>query len=383
MKYKVAIIISLVALLVLPAIASAQATFGRQAGTVKDEDGNPLVGVKVTAGSYSVMTDEKGQFRFSRLEPGAYMFAFEKEGFVPSQGRRMVREGLDNAHMIVTLQKAVLTPKQQAAQLFQEANQLMQGRKFKEALDIFEQAMELDPDEVAYKANSGMCLYFLGEYEDALQYLEPAVSAYGNNPMVVTLTADSYFYSRDFEKAATYYENLAKLQPLDAPAMLNLSICYHEQDKLDEALASIDKVLGMEADNEDAIQRKAAILVDMEDYEGAIASLEKLHEIQGDSIDAKVKDTLMTMLEEMALTKIRDGKPAEAVSYVDKFVAAADSDEKKIGMLKEAGDKLLEGGHTAEALPLFERIIAMAPGSEAAVEAQKVIDVAKEVGETS
>lgn len=65
-------------------------------GTLKDDEGNPLPGVTVVAGSpslilpqVSTITDEKGFYRLPQLTPGIYKVVFELAGF-----KKVVREGI-------------------------------------------------------------------------------------------------------------------------------------------------------------------------------------------------------------------------------------------------------------------------------------------------
>lgn len=74
----------------LPLTASAQALTGAFIGTVRDEQGAVLVGVRVRLASPALMggtatatTNEKGQFRFPVLPPASYVIDIERDGFAP------------------------------------------------------------------------------------------------------------------------------------------------------------------------------------------------------------------------------------------------------------------------------------------------------------
>src|SRR5438067_2150072 len=80
---------SLVPMMVLSALlaanAAAQTLTGSITGTVKDEQGGVLAGVTVTltgkTGARTSVTDTTGLYRFSALDPGAYVIAAELSGF--------------------------------------------------------------------------------------------------------------------------------------------------------------------------------------------------------------------------------------------------------------------------------------------------------------
>ncbi|MEM6702432.1 MAG: carboxypeptidase-like regulatory domain-containing protein, partial [Acidobacteriota bacterium] len=78
--------LALIALmLVVPALAFAQAPTGNVFGTVADKDGAALPGVTVTLSGLGAprtqITDSQGQFRFLALDPGTYSIKAELEGF--------------------------------------------------------------------------------------------------------------------------------------------------------------------------------------------------------------------------------------------------------------------------------------------------------------
>src|SRR5262245_66607437 len=81
----VKVVLVLVALVVIPAIAHAQASI---VGTVRDSSGAVIPGVTVEASSpvliektRSVLTNESGQYSIESLRPGSYTVTFALPGF--------------------------------------------------------------------------------------------------------------------------------------------------------------------------------------------------------------------------------------------------------------------------------------------------------------
>jgi len=71
----------LVALILVAGVAHAQTSVGTIEGTVTDEQGAILPGVTATLagprGAQTVVTDEKGQYRFISVQPGTYTLKVE------------------------------------------------------------------------------------------------------------------------------------------------------------------------------------------------------------------------------------------------------------------------------------------------------------------
>src|SRR5262245_11149573 len=76
-------------LLLGAATGFAQTYTGTVAGTVNDEQGGVLPGATVTlagkTGSRSSVTDAKGEYRFTAVDPGTYDITVEMQGFRPKK----------------------------------------------------------------------------------------------------------------------------------------------------------------------------------------------------------------------------------------------------------------------------------------------------------
>ncbi len=77
-----------VTLLLMGSMSSAQIRTGTITGTVKDTQGEVLPGAtvgisgeKLLGGARSIITNEKGKFRFPNLTPGKYEVTVTMEGF--------------------------------------------------------------------------------------------------------------------------------------------------------------------------------------------------------------------------------------------------------------------------------------------------------------
>jgi hypothetical protein len=85
---------ALVALLLLPAAASAQSLLGTVSGVVTDQQGGSLPGATLTlagkTGAKTAVTDSSGAFRFVAVEPGTYTVTAELASFSPKKQENVV-----------------------------------------------------------------------------------------------------------------------------------------------------------------------------------------------------------------------------------------------------------------------------------------------------
>jgi len=103
--------ILLAATLVAVCAGSAHAQIGRVNGVVKDESGQPLKGVTITADnsdigqSFTATTDDKGRFGIIGLRAGQWRFIAQSPGFAPEGGAMPVRMGGPNPPITFTLKR--------------------------------------------------------------------------------------------------------------------------------------------------------------------------------------------------------------------------------------------------------------------------------------
>ncbi len=85
---------------------------------------------------------------------------------------------------------------------------------------------------------AGVCAYKLGEYEEAIEYLNGFdADAVNASPVAIGLAGDCYSVQEDYENAAKYYVKAAAFDnALTAPMYLKkLGIVYEELKKFEEA----------------------------------------------------------------------------------------------------------------------------------------------------
>ena len=79
----------LLLLVLAAATAGAQSFSGTVSGTVTDEQGGALPGATVTlsgkTGSRTTVTDAKGEYRFTAVDPGSYAISVALTGFRPTK----------------------------------------------------------------------------------------------------------------------------------------------------------------------------------------------------------------------------------------------------------------------------------------------------------
>jgi tetratricopeptide (TPR) repeat protein len=250
-----------------PAWSQAWAGRGRLQGAVKDEGGKPVAGAKVTLrkgtdrvdanadGPAPLTTDKNGKWSILGLAQGAWGVLIEKEGFIPSEGKVQVNEFGPAQPINITL--------------------------------------KVIPKEVLEKA----------EQESAAGQAKAAIER-GN----ALLNEGKYAEAR-----ASYQEGMAKLEDKTLHPVILRAIAdtYFREDKVDQAIGSLQQALAMAPDDVDSLRLLVNLLVAAGREAEAQAFMEKLPE--GTTMDP---NTILNL----GIKAFNDGKMDQARSHFDRAV---------------------------------------------------------------
>lgn len=213
-----------------PLIAGAQ---GRILGTVVDEEGEPLQGVKVTVHGLDIdaaveaTTNKKGKFRLLLLDAThKFKVVLEKDGY------QTVEEPL--------------TPKP--------------GGNFRGEWRMVASQMEAEleaaqgSNEAIEKFNQAAQLYNAGDIPGAVSNFEAALALAPEMPAANKILAQIYVSQGDFERAVTKAEKLREVEPEDSEATLLLYDSYSGVGRTEEAEALLDQALAEGQNREVAIR---------------------------------------------------------------------------------------------------------------------------------
>jgi len=173
--------------------------------------------------------------------------------------------------------------------LAQEGSRLMRASKYKEALAYFERACEGDASS-SNLFNYGVCLVHQEKDAEAVDVLERAAEADdGSNWRIPVSLGTIYVRGKDFDKAVDAFgvamkNDVAKKQSTVnfnfAVALLNVG------GRDQEAREPLEFVISVEPDNIVALNLLAMLLIQEEDYGGAIELLQRAAKLPGADKDA-------------------------------------------------------------------------------------------------
>jgi tetratricopeptide (TPR) repeat protein len=282
--------ILLLAFLIISALTAFQQ--GAFRGTVRDKNGNPLEGVKVTIVSMSysavkltVRSDKKGQFIQIGLQPDYYQLRCEKDGFLPVvlEKRVPLGETIDSSF---TMEEGAPTIGEPLGEKdFKRGNDLFSAGKYEEAVEAYKEAILKEPQEPIYQNNLGICYTRLERYDQAIET----------------------------------FQAMLKIRPQSYSANRSLGELFGLQKKYGEALPYFAKASEVSQDDPDAFYNWGACLVNTQDLDRAAAAFLKAKELKPD---------YAAVYYQLGMISVNQNKKEEAIRYLEKFLELAPDDAK-------------------------------------------------------
>jgi tetratricopeptide (TPR) repeat protein len=306
----------------LPAAAQSWAGQGRLQGEVRDEQGKPVEGVKITLrhsadrvdpkadGPKSVSTNKNGKWSILGLTGGAWGILLEKEGYMPSEGQVKVNEYSVAQPIMITLK---LPPKevQQAAKepsknalakaALEAGNADLEAKRYSEARAQYEKALGLlevdDPTlKLSIQRTIAKTYYEDKQPDKAIETLKTSLATAPGDPETLQLLVSLLVAQNKEDEAKTYMAQLPQGTKIDPSARLNIGIKAYNEKKLDEALKQFDQVVQENPSLADAYYFRGLVYLNMNKTAEAKADFQKLIELDpNNQYVADAKEFLKSM----------------------------------------------------------------------------------------
>jgi len=253
----------------LPAFAQSWAGRGRLQGEIRDEQGNPVEGAKITLrkgtdrvdpnadGPKSITTNKKGKWSVLGLAGGTWGILIEKEGFLPSEGQVPVNEYTVATPLNITLKvipKEVIQKAQEASGnakakvAIEEANALLGESKFAAARARYEEALAvLEMDDPVLKSSLERTIartwFEEGNTDKAIDTLKESLALNPEDVDSLQLISTLLVSAGREKEADEYMAKLPEGVKVDPNSLLNLGIKLYNEKDLTGALEKFDKVV--------------------------------------------------------------------------------------------------------------------------------------------
>ncbi len=232
---------------------------GRVKGKVFDQDGNPIEGVVVKlwhvekASGFEVKTNSKGEWHANFIRGGDWDIDFTKEGYAPKKIRVHLKGMGKNEDIVVKLEKlqAPAIPAELLDQV-DKANALYNEGKFQEALAMFQEMVEKNPNVKVLNWNIGNCYFQMGQYNKALEHYMMAEADFPDKTQFWMQVGNTYMMLKNFEKAEEAFNKIGIDKIEDPVALYNLGEVLMAKN-LQMAIQALERAVQLKPDFVDAL----------------------------------------------------------------------------------------------------------------------------------
>lgn len=156
-----------------------------------------------------------------------------------------------------------------AVEWYNKGNDWLNKGMWKEAIECYNRALELDPDlSIAYN-NRGKAYGDLGQYDKALADCTRALELNPNLDVAYNNRGALYGKLEQYKKALVDFEKALSLNPDSALFYNNRGFAYYRLGRRDEALSDYNKAIDLDPDNKKTYMSRATIYWMNQDFEKA------------------------------------------------------------------------------------------------------------------
>lgn len=164
------------------------------------------------------------------------------------------KSGTYNVELIVTNDKGIkgssiiaifVDLKENATELADKGKAFYDQGKYDEAIQAYDEAINLDHNNATTWANKGMAFFAQGKYDETILAYNEAIKLDPNDGSVWNNKGTAHDFQGNFEEAAQAYDEATKLEPRDAFIWNNKGLALKNQGKYDEAIQSFDKAINI------------------------------------------------------------------------------------------------------------------------------------------
>lgn len=158
------------------------------------------------------------------------------------------------------------------------------------AIEISDVAMEVNPNSPIVLYWRGFILEVLRKYDEALEVYDKLIKIDSENPEVWNSRGNLLTDMGQPEEAIESFNKAVELclddSEMDADALNRMGNAYIDIGKLDEALDCYNKAINLEKNNIDFLLNKGVVLMELGEFEKAVASFDKVLLKNPDNEDA-------------------------------------------------------------------------------------------------
>jgi len=273
---------AIIGLFCLSAFSQDFAGKARTGGTVTDQDGNPIEGVKVklfcvkTESGLEKYTDKKGVWKASWIKGGTWYIDFEKVGYLPKNISTELSELSKNPEIPTVMEKSeeVLMTKS-VKKNFDKGYSLYDEGNYNEAIEVYKQVLVDYPDAYIVNMSIGDCYFKMEDYVQAEEIYQIVLEKEPENHEVLLAIGNCFSNQGDNDKAFEWYKKIEIDNIKDAVVLYNIGTYFYNGAQTEDAVLYYKKALEIKEDFLDAIYQLGLAYLSLGNNPAALYEFER------------------------------------------------------------------------------------------------------------
>lgn len=184
------------------------------------------------------------------------------------------KEALDAYNQAVELKP------EYAEALLGQGNSLLELKRYEEALEAYDKAIQIQPNYVEAWNGRGKGLDYLQRYEAAINAFDSALKIQQNNLEAWTNKGNLQIKLQQYTEAIASFDKAVKIKPNYSPAWYRRGLALHNLRRYQEAVESYDKAVEFKPDSSESWYQRGNALINLQKYKEAVESYDKAVQFQ-------------------------------------------------------------------------------------------------------
>ena len=159
--------------------------------------------------------------------------------------------------------------------------------KYEKALECFDRAIQINPENVRTWRGKGTVLAILGKYPEAMTCFEKGIGLDPNDAGLLMSKGTCLYMLQQYEQALNCYENALRMTPDDDTSIKGKARILRNLQRYDESIEVYNKIILLNPSDGDAYFGEGQTLRKLGRDEDAIKCFDKSIEIDPDNIPSK------------------------------------------------------------------------------------------------
>jgi tetratricopeptide (TPR) repeat protein/tRNA A-37 threonylcarbamoyl transferase component Bud32 len=167
-----------------------------------------------------------------------------------------------------------------------EAKTLSELEKYKEALDAYDKAIQIQPNYLEAWLGRGYVLDNLEKDQEAIDSFDQALKIQSNDSEAWNARGDALMNLQRYEEASESYDKAVYYKPDYYQAWFGRGWALHNLQRYEDAIAAYDKAVQLKPDYDQAWYNRGNELMNLQRYQDAVASYDKAVQFKPDYYQA-------------------------------------------------------------------------------------------------